>query len=119
MNVDDEKPKSLYECKKVIYVRLRKDCGFDKTGNYGFCTINENSMNALQPCCENLCPLGLKVGEVSELNALRYHISVLVETYKREGWKPDESREWGRGYIGGVKDVIEQIEELLLNENLK
>ena len=54
---------SLYECKKVIHVRLRKDVGFKETGNYGFCTINKNSMDALQPCCEILCPLGLKVSE--------------------------------------------------------
>lgn len=53
--------KSLYDCDKVIFVRLRKDLGFLHTGNYGFCGINKNSMKALQPCCEDLCPLSLKV----------------------------------------------------------
>lgn len=52
----------LHKCDKVLLVRLRKDMGFNKTGNYGFCTINKNSIGALQPCCEKLCPLHLKVG---------------------------------------------------------
>ncbi len=56
----------LDDCKKKVFVRLRKDCGFNKTGNYGFCTINKNSMDAMQPCCEVLCPLGLKVFEEKE-----------------------------------------------------
>ncbi len=56
--------KSLYECDKVIFVRLRKDLGFLETGNYGFCSINKNSAEALQPCCEDVCPLGLKIDKV-------------------------------------------------------
>lgn len=51
----------LYKCEKVVFVRLRKDLGFYQTGNFGFCTINKNSIGALLPCCEIVCPLDLKV----------------------------------------------------------
>ena len=51
----------LHDCDDVVFVRLRKDCGFGETGNFGFCSISHNSMGSMQPCCEALCPKGKKI----------------------------------------------------------
>lgn len=65
---------NLYECDKVIFARLRKDLGFYQTGNFGFCTINKNSMNALLPCCEKICPLNLKVSNLKVFDGKRMEV---------------------------------------------
>ena len=54
-------PNDLHKCKTKTLVKLRKDCGFAESGIYTFCNINKNSIGALLPCCEKLCPLHKKV----------------------------------------------------------